>query len=185
LDRQIVVFRLAVVVRFAAPAIVEGKDSPRTHAIARQHHRQLLEIGGGPRQPRQANHREGAVPARAMGADGPAQPVLHAHELTSAGRGGSLVGMIAGTLRHRCATLTWSVGPYEDWYHLSRGGRAAVGRQDIPVYDADNRAGKSVASDGPNRRGRGGLSLRARARSSSVRRATSARSHPISTRPCR
>src|SRR5262249_57733611 len=29
--------------------------------------------------------------------------------------------------------MAWSVGPNEGWYHLSRG-RAAVSRQDIPVY---------------------------------------------------
>ncbi len=101
LDLQIVVCRLAVVVRFAATAIVEGKDAPRSLAVARQRHRQRIEIGGGPRQTGQADHRQGAVRARAMGADVQSQAVLRAHEQAMAGRRGSLGGTIAGGVRHR------------------------------------------------------------------------------------
>ena len=103
LDRQIVVRRLAVVVRFAAAAIVEGKDPPRALAIARKRQRQRIEIGGGPRQTGQADHRQGAVRARAIGAHVQSQAVLRAHEQAIGGSGGSRVGTIVGGVRHLVA----------------------------------------------------------------------------------
>src|SRR5262245_20489457 len=104
LDLQIVVRRLAVVVGFAAAAIIEGKHPPRALAIARKRQRQRVEIGGGPRQAGPAEHRQGAVRARAMGAHVQSQAVLCAYEHAVPGCGASVVGTIAVTLRHRCAT---------------------------------------------------------------------------------
>src|SRR5262249_61644006 len=67
----------------------------------------------------------------------------------SSGRSLSLCGIGA-------QPMTWSVGPYEGWYHLSRGARRGY-PPGHSLYDDDHRPGKSAASDGPDRGGGGGL----------------------------
>src|SRR5262252_11232573 len=125
LDLQIVVRRLAVVVRFAAAARVEGEDRPRMLAIPRKRRRQRVEIGGGPRQAGQADHRQGVVRARAIGAHMQSQAILRAYEQAAASGGGSVVGTLAGTLRHRC-NPSRGVSVLTKVAIICREGRAAV-----------------------------------------------------------
>ena len=65
LDLDIVVRRIAVVIRSAAAAQVERKDAPRRRRVGRERGRECLEVGAGACQPRQAYSRQPGSDTRA------------------------------------------------------------------------------------------------------------------------
>jgi len=148
-------------------------------------------IGGGPApRPGRQNHRQGAFRARRH-RRGTWQSSGHpARYGTGCGRRrASIVGRSLALCGHRCANPLRGVSVLTKVAdHLSRGASrlpaktsALSGHRFTRCRTIDQ--GKS----GCHRMGRigrsgGGLSFRARARSSPVRRAASARPHPISTR---
>ncbi len=86
LDRQIVVFRIAVVVRLAASARIDRNHTSRRRAI-RQSRRQRVKIGDGSRQARQADHRQSRRRARTVFSHMQPQAVLRSNERAFSGRG--------------------------------------------------------------------------------------------------
>ena len=91
LDREIIVFRIAVVVGLAATAQIDGDDATRQRHIVRQGRRQRVEIAHGARQSRQADDRNAGRGAATVLLHMQAQTVL---------RGDKEAPAIASAVRH-------------------------------------------------------------------------------------
>src|SRR5262249_10129369 len=120
LDLQIIIRRTTVVLRFAAPAIIQRED--KRLASAQEDGRQVRKIGRGGRQAGQTNDGQSARCAGTVGACVQPQPVLRGDEDASTGGGASPVGTDGGDgMRHRYAIHSAVPAPYGDCYLLSRG----------------------------------------------------------------